>query len=254
MNKLVLFLCIVMIHFSQAQNDIVKAGEDIIYHQVKEGETIAMLYKKFLVPPEKIYEINEGALGGITSGMMLKIPISDEYRKKYLSNDNSVVATQINTQENNSTNQEAVASSTDSINKEGKIEISDDENLPYIKYEIKQSETLYGIAKKNNSTVKAIKEYNPGLTDVNIEVNQIIFIPKSNKNSKTENIKSTNNVDSNFKENSSNATSGYTEHIVIKGDTLYSLSKKHNTTIEQIYKNNPDVAKKGLQIGQKIKL
>jgi len=251
MNKIVLFLFFVVINLTHAQNDIVKAGEDIIYHQVEAGETVAMLYKRYLVPPEKIYELNEGATEGINAGMILKIPISEAYRNKLLSK-GSDLSSQVNSIENDTTIEEVSNNST---------EITDNDKLSYVKYSVKQDETLYEIAYKNKTKVDKIKELNPGLTEVNLQVDQIIFIPINNEIEK-EKIKEINESDDtnstidvkNKIENNSNSTSGLIEYIIVKGDTLYSLAKKHNTTIEQIYKNNPAVAKKGLQIGQKIKL
>lgn len=251
MNKIVLFLFFVVINLTHAQNDIVKAGEDIIYHQVEAGETVAMLYKRYLVPPEKIYELNEGATEGINAGMILKIPISEAYRNKLLSK-GSDLSSQVNSIENDTTIEEVSNNST---------EITDNDKLSYVKYSVKQDETLYEIAYKNKTKVDKIKELNPGLTEVNLQVDQIIFIPINNEIEK-EKIKEINESDDtnstidvkNKIENNSNSTSGLIEYIIVKGDTLYSLAKKHNTTIEQIQKNNPNITKKGLLIGQKIKL
>ncbi len=44
----------------------------------------------------------------------------------------------------------------------------------------------------------------------------------------------------------------YTVHIVSKKETMYSLSKKYNCTIEEIQKANPIIGEKGLQLGQTI--
>ena len=42
-------------------------------------------------------------------------------------------------------------------------------------------------------------------------------------------------------------------HVVVKGDNLYSLSKKYNTTVEKLSKLN-DIKFNNLKIGQKLKL
>ncbi len=46
----------------------------------------------------------------------------------------------------------------------------------------------------------------------------------------------------------------YTGHIVVKKETLYSLSKQYNVTMDEIQASNPEIAEKGLKIGQFIKI
>jgi LysM repeat protein/ABC-type branched-subunit amino acid transport system substrate-binding protein len=51
-----------------------------------------------------------------------------------------------------------------------------------------------------------------------------------------------------------NAVSGaFTEHTVESGQTLYSISKRYNLTIEQIVADNPG-ADQGLRVGQKLRI
>ena len=84
MNKYLLIISVLIIQFSYCQekdsSDLKKI--EFIYHEVKNGETVAQLYKKYLVNPSEIYKANEGIYDGIVSGIILKIPITDEYRKK----------------------------------------------------------------------------------------------------------------------------------------------------------------------------
>ena len=48
---------------------------DIIDHQVKLGESVRLLSKKYLVDPSEIYKLNKFAVDGISEGMILKIPV-----------------------------------------------------------------------------------------------------------------------------------------------------------------------------------
>ncbi len=50
------------------------------------------------------------------------------------------------------------------------------------------------------------------------------------------------------------ATASYQEILVQQGQTLYSLSKAYNTTVEEIEKLNPAVKDEGLKAGQTIKV
>lgn len=51
---------------------------------------------------------------------------------------------------------------------------------------------------------------------------------------------------------SSSKSKGY--HTIKKGDTLYSIAQKENTTVKKLQQLNPGVVSEKLQIGQKIKL
>ncbi len=44
--------------------------------------------------------------------------------------------------------------------------------------------------------------------------------------------------------------SGTIEHVVLAGQTLFSLAKQYGTTVDQIKHQNPALLKKGLQVGQ----
>jgi LysM repeat protein len=46
----------------------------------------------------------------------------------------------------------------------------------------------------------------------------------------------------------------YDTHLVMKGETLYSVSKKFNTTVSELLKLNPDIVNNNLQEGKTIKV
>ena len=52
----------------------------------------------------------------------------------------------------------------------------------------------------------------------------------------------------------SSAKSKSVSHKVEPKETLYSLSKKYNVTVDDIKAQNPEVAQHGLQIGQILKI
>ena len=98
-------------------------------------------------------------------------------------------------------------------------EIAEDTNISYI---VKKGDTLYSIASSNNISVNDLKNYN-NLNSDSLSINQIIKIPKSTSiitPSENEVINDSNN------------------YIVSKGDTLYSIAKKYNTTVDSIKEAN----------------
>lgn len=99
-------------------------------------------------------------------------------------------------------------------------------------YTVKKGDNLYNIAKKYATTVDAIKRYN-NLTTNNLSINQRLKIPCY----------------------SSSPTSperpNYISYTVKKGDSLYSIAAKYNTTVDQIKKNN-NLTSNTLSIGQTL--
>ena len=91
-------------------------------------------------------------------------------------------------------------------------------------YIVKKGDTLYSIAKKFNITINEIKESNNLSNDI-LNIGQKLLIKPINKNFK--------------------------EYIVKKGDTLYSIARKLNTTVSQLADLN-NLNSTILSIGQKL--
>ncbi len=86
-----------------------------------------------------------------------------------------------------------------------------------------KGDTLYSLAKRYNTTVAEIVALNPTIEDgKTISIGQT-YIMTSNKSPLAE-------------KNLPNLKNGekYIEHKVVKGDTLYSLSKKYGTTVDAV--------------------
>ena len=101
--------------------------------------------------------------------------------------------------------------------------------LPEATYTVKKGDSLYSIANKYNTTVDELKRIN-NLTSNTLSIGQLLKLPsdKASDEEKEEN------------------TITYT---VQKGDSLYSIAKKYNTTIDAI-KNLNNLTTNILSIGQ----
>nr|MBP3258572.1 LysM peptidoglycan-binding domain-containing protein [Bacilli bacterium] len=95
-------------------------------------------------------------------------------------------------------------------------------------YVVQKGDTLYSIARKYNIPVNDIKTLN-NLTSNTLSIGQILKIPTIN------------NIDDNI---SSNNT-----YIVKKGDTLYSIAKKYNLTVDKLKSLN-NLSNNLVSIGQ----
>ena len=92
----------------------------------------------------------------------------------------------------------------------------------YFNYKVVSGDSLYKIAKKYNVTVDSIKELN-NLTSNLLSIGQTIKIPTTSTNKRT--------------------------YIVKSGDSLYSIAKEFNTTVDNLKKLN-NLSSNMLSIGQ----
>lgn len=104
---------------------------------------------------------------------------------------------------------------------------SKEESTTVTNYIVKSGDSLYSIAKKYNTSVDKIKQLN-NLNSNLLSIGQTLKIPNSN-----------NTTDLTYK--------------VVSGDSLYSIAKKYNTTVNKIKTNN-NLNSNLLSIGQILKI
>lgn len=108
-------------------------------------------------------------------------------------------------------------------------------NLPYSApsivnaYTVKSGDSLWSIAKKYNVSVEELKVAN-NLTSNLLTVGQILIIPTVTEEP---------------------AVGDYTIYIVQSGDSLYSIAKKYNMTVDELVTYN-NLSTTSLKIGQQI--
>lgn len=108
------------------------------------------------------------------------------------------------------------------------------ETKNYFLYTVKKNDNLYAIARKYDTTVVEIKNLN-NLTSNSLSINQVLKIPLK---------KDTNNEIT---------IPEYQTYTVQKGDSLYTIAKKFNTTVDNIMKTN-SLGTTNLYIGQILKI
>ena len=101
-------------------------------------------------------------------------------------------------------------------------------------YTIKKGDTLYGIAKKYNTTVDEIMNLNY-FKSPNLTIGQVIRIPEM------------------YTKEEDMYLPNYTNYIVKKGDTLYSIAKQNNVSVDTIIKDN-SLTSNTLTPGQTIRI
>lgn len=93
-------------------------------------------------------------------------------------------------------------------------------------YTVQKGDSLYSIARKFNTSVGELKRIN-NLSNDSLDIGQILKLPVTNEN--------------------------YLNYSVIKGDSLYSIAKKYNTSVDEIKRIN-NLTSNSLSIGQNLKI
>ena len=159
-------------------------GQNYDKHKVEKGETITQIAQKYKVTPYDIYQLNPDAQSGLKPNSILLIPQKAADPKQN--------ALKANTQ-----------------NRIHKVE---------------PKETLFGIEKKYGVSDEALKEANPELEKLGLQIGQTLVIP-SDTSSKTVLPTLEKNI----------------YHVVLPKETKYSIAKQYGITIEELEKRNPEI-------------
>lgn len=112
-----------------------------------------------------------------------------------------------------------------------------------ISHKIEPQETMYSVSRKYGITVDDLKKANKKLDEQSFKVGKKINIPVFNGTN-------TIHVSDAGKDLPKNQQSiKRKEHTVLKGETLYSISKKYNTTVKALEEKNPGVTPENLKEG-----
>lgn len=113
----------------------------------------------------------------------------------------------------------------------------------YENYTVKRGDSLYSIAQKYNISVDQLKKDN-GLTSNILTVGQILKIKVGEESF---------GVLECFGEGSTNLEKEYITYTVKRGDSLYSIANKYNTSVDNIKRLN-NLSSTNLSIGQILKI
>jgi LysM repeat protein len=200
--------------------------ESTVTHKVLKGESLFSISQKYNTTVDVIKKNNNLSKGKIFPGQILNIS-------------GSTVDIVTN------------AKSTENKVNENKVDpVKASNKTSYNTHTVKSGENLGIIAKKYNSTVAEIKKLN-GLTGSSLQVGQKL---KVNSNSESEviiNEEITESENTEIKEKSTKPS--ITNHKVQRGESLYSIAKRYNLTIDELKELN-NLQSSDLQVGQKIKV
>ena len=116
----------------------------------------------------------------------------------------------------------------------------------YVMHKITKGEGVYSISKKYGVPSNAIFEANPG-SEKGIKIDQVLLIPRGQSMA----VNITAPVKQNTNQNTSNET--VKTHKVVKGNTLSSIAKQYNLTLQEIKQIN-NLSSDNIQLGQQLKV
>ncbi|MBR3049215.1 MAG: LysM peptidoglycan-binding domain-containing protein [Bacilli bacterium] len=218
-------------------------------YTVKAGDTIYGISKQFGVSAMDIYNLNNLTNSNIKVGQVLKIPTnsgtnpSNMFYYTVKKGDSLYSIARIyNTTVNEIIKLNNLKSTNLSIGQTLRIPETNESvtTMPpsFINYTVKKGDNLYSIAKNNNISVDTIIQDN-ALNTNNLFIGQVLKIRTDNSV-----------VEECFGSSYSPTTNTYT---VKKGDSLYSISKKFNTTVNDLISKN-NLKSTNLSIGQILKI
>lgn len=213
------------------------------YHKVKRGETLSGVAERYDVSISDIKKWNRLKGSSVQVGESLRIvksekvvtTIKKEIKQPIASKTEVSIADVKNNQQISQPKKE-VETHQETKSKDTVLPQNDIIRANY--YMVQNGETIYSVAKKHNVSTNDIVRWND-LKDNNIKAGtQIIIFQKSDfvEMPKSKAIKTE------FKTQ---------EYVVLKGDNLANIAKKHNTTIDKLKELN-DLSNTSLKAGQTI--
>ncbi len=207
-----------------------KTGVSGNTYTVKSGDSLWSIAKKFNTTVDEIKKLNNLTSNSLSIGQELKIPTKSETPTPpsnfyIVQKGDSLwsIAQKFNTtvdeikRLNNLKND--ILNIGDQLIVPGK---TSSDNI----YIVERGDSLWSIANKFNTTVDEIKKLN-NLTSNSLSIGQVLKIPKSVENPPSES----------------------PTYIVQKGDSLYTIARKFNTTVDELMKLN-NLKTNLLDIGQ----
>lgn len=208
-----------------------KEGESQEIYTVKKGDSLWKIANKYNTTVEKLKSANNLKTNTLSVGQKLVIPsisVSPEVSDTYIVQKGDSlwsIANKFNMTVSELKNLNNLTNNLLSIGQV--LKIKDSSNNGKTTYTVQKGDSLWVIANKYGITTEELKSYN-NLTSNLLSIGQVLKIPQGKTS--TENI-----------------------YTVKKGDSLWTISNRYNTTVEKIKVLN-NLTSNLLSIGQQLKI
>lgn len=202
---------------------------------VQSGDTLYGISKQFGISVEDIKLTNNLSSNNIVVGTSLVIPSAATTSLYIVKTGDSLysIAKRYDTTVADLMRINNLKSNVLHVGQQLKIPINDIGN-DYIIYVVKSGDSLYTISKKYGITVNDLRKYNNLASDL-LSIGQQLRIPNSGGGG------------------NDSVSDDTLIYIVKSGDTLYSIAKKYNMSVDNLKKIN-NLSSNNLSIGQPIKV
>ncbi len=204
-------------------------GSSSNYYIVKKGDTLYSIAREYGVTVNEIKSLNNLTSNNLTIGMSLLIPDNNdqiEGEEYYIVKSGDTLYKIAALYDMTVNELKALNNLTSNTLKVGqKLKVISTPTTGINTYIVKKGDSLYSIAKQFGITVDELKQANNKTSNL-LTIGEELNIP-----------------DNNFNEGRI--------HIVQKGDTLYSIARLYNTTVNEIMRLN-DLANTVLTVGMQL--
>lgn len=198
---------------------------------VQKGDTLYSIANKLGTTVQELTKLNNLTSSSLSIGQVLKIPTEEVYEGEeniYIVKAGDTlysIARDNNTTVNTIKELNNLTSNTLQIGQLLKLQSP---LIPEETYTVQKGDSLYSISKKFNTTVDALKEAN-NLTSNILSIGQVLKLPTASETTTT------------------------ITYTVKSGDSLYSIAREYNTTVDAIKSEN-NLQSNLLSIGQVLKI
>lgn len=209
-------------------------GSNLNFYTVQSGDTLYSIARKFNTTVAELKQLNNLTSDALSIGQYLQLPSAQEVKQEYIvkAGDSLYsIAIKYNTTVNEL---KRLNNLTSDILQIGQVLVvsevpSEDINVPTSTYTVQKGDSLYSIANRYNTTVAELKKLN-NLTNNLLSIGQVLKLPTQE-----------------------DITVSEESYIVQSGDSLYSIARKFNTTVNELIQLN-NLPNTTLSIGQVLKL
>ncbi len=242
----------------------IENSQKFIFHTVEKGQTLYFLSRKYNVAVEEIKKYNVGVDKSLITGSIIKIPvpkergtsgnIKEEYQYHQVEPKETLYAISLRYSASiqdiidsnpalkngvlkvGTTLRIPVSTSQESVEDEFSSQDQEDdfEDSNYIYHRIQQGDTFYSLTKKYGLKEDVLNKENPSMYENDLQLGYVIRIPKGQLNKDGESIQQ---------------DEDFIIHTVKRKETIYSISRKYDVSVDDIQKVNPTLILNNIRKG-----